>query len=260
MLTKRHDRPTRKSPRSHRTIACGPLAAILLSFMAAMPAAAQPASAPGNAPGNAPEHECDRLAQPPRQTMGRMPALAEGVGYGTLRGSAALAACTRAMAEHPGEARFIAFAARAANKAGDARETVRLYRLAVDQGNALAQNNLGVMYEAGEGALPRNDREAERLYRLAAEQDFPGGQANLGVLYATGHGGLPRNDREAVRLWMLAAEHEDAQAQNNLGRMYAEGRGGLPRDNREAARMWRMAADQGSTEARNNLRKLGASR
>lgn len=238
--------------RLRRAVACLRLPAVLLGILAATPAVAQPIEAP--------EHECDRLAQPSRQVMGKMHAFAEGVGYTSLRGAAARAACARAMAEQPSEARFVAYAARAADKAGDAREAVRLYRLAADQGNALAQNNLGVMYEGGQGMLPRNDREAERLYRLSADQGFPGGQANLGVLYATGRGGLPRNDREAVRFWMLAAEQEDPQAQNNLGRMYAEGRGGLPRDAREAARMWRMAADQGSAEAMGNLRKLGVGR
>ena len=203
------------------------------------------------------EQECDRLAQPPRQTMGKLPALTEGVAHATMRGDAARAACAKAMAEFPNEVRFMVYAARAADKTGDAREAVRLYRRAAELGHPLAQNNLGAMHEAGEGFLPRNDREAERLYRLAAEQDYPAGQANLGVLYAAGRGGLRRDDREAVRLWQLAAAQENSQAQNNLGTMYAEGRGGLPRDNREAARMWRMAADQGSTEARNNLRKMG---
>lgn len=221
----------------------------LLVGLIALPAASQPASAP--------EHECDRLAQPPRQSLGRLPAYAEGVGYATLRAAAARTACARAMAEAPAEMRFVAYAARAADKGGDTREAARLYRIAAEGGNALAQNNLGSMLEAGEGSLPRNLREAERLYRLAADQGFPAGQANLGTLYAAGRG-VARDDREAVRLFQLAAEQEDAQAQTGLGVMYAEGRGGLQRDTREAARMWRLAADQGSVEARNNLRKLGA--
>ncbi len=182
--------------------------------------------------------------------MGKLPALSEGIPYSSLRGNAAREACTRAMTEQPGEVRFVVYAARAADKAGEQREAVRLYRLAADKGNALAQNNLGAMYEAGEGPLPRNDREAARLYQLAADQGFPGAESNLGSLYASGHGGLKHDDREAVRLWMLAADTEDAQAQNNLGKMYAEGRGGLPRDNREAARMWRLAARPGQRRRR----------
>lgn len=227
----------------------GAILVALLVGLAALPGVAQPAGAP--------EHECDRLAQPPRQAMGRLPAFAEGVGYATLRAGAARTACAQAMTQAPAEMRFVAYAARAADKGGDPREAARLYRIAAEGGNALAQNNLGAMLEAGEGALPRNPREAARLYRLAADQGFPAGQANLGTLYAFGRGGLARDDREAVRLFQMAAEQEDAQAQTGLGVMYAEGRGGLPRDTREAARMWRLAADQGSVEARNNLRKLG---
>lgn len=215
------------------------------------------ASTSSAAAETAPVQDCDRLAQPPQRTMGRLPALADGVDYASLRWPAARAACARAMAEWPGEVRFVAYAARAADKGGDPRDAVRLYRAAAEEGNAFALNNLGAMHQNGEGGLPRNEREAERLYRLAAEQDYPAAQANLAILYASGRGGLPRNDREAVRFWQLAAEQNDAGAQNNLGKMYAEGRGGLPRDMGEAVRMWRLAAEQGNAEARNNLRKAG---
>ncbi len=232
-----------------------PLALTLAVLLAA--GAAPPTATGQTAPAPAAEHECDRLAQPPRQTMGRLPALAEGVGYTALRAAPARAACARAMSEAPGEARFVAYAARAAAKGGDAPEAARLYRLAAERGEALAQNNLGAMYATGEGRLPRDPREAERLYRKAADQGFPSGQANLGAFYATGQGGLARDDREAVRLWRLAAEQEDAGAQNNLAKMYAEGRGGLSRDMREAGRLWRLAAEQGNAEARGNLRKAG---
>ncbi len=222
------------------------LAALLGTFT--LPALAQ----------SPPEQECDRLAQPPKQAMGRLPAPAEGVSYDTLRGSAAQAACSRAMEEFPQEMRFVAYAARAADKTGNTREAARLYRIAAEGGNALAQSNLGAMLLAGQGALPRNPREAERLYRMASDQGFAPGKANLGSLYATGAPGVARNDREAVRLLQEAAEQEDSMGQTNLGTFYAEGRGGLPRDMKEAVRMWRLAADQGSTEAKNNLRKAGA--
>ena len=142
----------------------------VLAMAAALLAAAPVAAAEQPAP----EHECDRLAQPPRQTMGKLPVFAEGVGYATLRGPAARTACTRAMAENPDELRFVVYAARAADKAGDPREAVRLYRQAADRGNPLAQNNLGAMYEAGEGMLPRNDREAERLYPPLRRTELPG--------------------------------------------------------------------------------------
>jgi TPR repeat protein len=201
--------------------------------------------------------DCDRLAQPPRAAMGGLPALAEGVSFADLRWPGARAACAKAMADAPSEVRFVAFAARAADKGGDQKTAAQLYRAAADEGYPLAQTNLGVMYEDGQGGLARSDREAERLYRLAADQGFPAGQASLATFYVSGRGGLRRDDREAVRLWRLAADSGNAQAQNNLGKMYAEGRGGALRDLSEAARLWRLAADGGVAEARSNLRKVG---
>jgi TPR repeat protein len=76
------------------------------------------------------------------------------------------------------------------------REAARLYGLAADQGNALAQVGLGVFYENGRGGLPKDDREAARLYKLAADQGNALAQVGLGVFYENGRGGLPKDDRE----------------------------------------------------------------
>lgn len=203
-------------------------------------------------------NDCDTLAQPLRQTMGPLPVYADGVAYDDLRWPAARKACERARTEFPDEVRFVAYAARAADKAGDSREAVRLYRAAADEGNALAQSNLGSMYYNGTGGLRRDDQEAARLLHLAAEQGLPEGQANLGLLYATGRG-LARNDAEAVRLWQLSAAQESILGQTNLGKMHAEGRGSLPRDLNEAVRLWRLSAARGDAVARGNLRKAGRS-
>jgi len=51
-----------------------------------------------------------------------------------------------------------------------------------------------------------NDREAARFFKLASDQGNPVAQVNLGALYAQGRGSLPKDDREAARLYMLAAE------------------------------------------------------
>ena len=203
--------------------------------------------------------DCDRLAQPPRAAMGPLPAYADGVSFADLHWPAARAACERARTEYPDEVRFVAYAARAADKAGDIREAARLYRAAADEGDALAENNLGAYYERGEAGLGRDDREAARLYRLAADQGYPSAQSNLGALYAQGRGGIQKDDAEAVRLWKLASEGGDAPGQNNLATMYAEGRGGLRRDLDEAVRLWRLAAAGGNIQARGNLRKAGRS-
>jgi len=249
------------SSNSRRTAMLGalPLLAALLGAptLAVGTETSGSAGASKSATDQAAVHECDRLAQPTRAAMGNLPALVDGVGLADLRWPAARAACARAMEEAPSEVRFVAFAARAADKGGDARAAARLYRAAADEGYPLAQVNLGVMVESGEGGLRRDDAEAARLYSLAADQGFPAGQASLATFLMTGRGGLRRNEAEAARLWRLAADAGNAQAQNNLGKLYAEGRGGLRRDMNEAARLWRLAAEGGVAEARNNLRRAG---
>ena len=132
----------------------------------------------------------------------------------------------------------------------DAREAVRWYQRAADQGLATAQVNLGWMYDTGEG-VEKNDREAAQWYRRAADQGDAKAQFNLGVMYANGEG-VEKNDREAAQWYRRAADQGDADAQFNLGLMYDTGIG-VEKDAREAAQWYRRAADQGFTKAQFNL-------
>ena len=61
-------------------------------------------------------------------------------------------------------------------------------RALAEQGNAVAQNNLGYAYDNGFG-VPEDDAEAVRWYRLAAEQGDADAQNNLGFMYANGLAG-----------------------------------------------------------------------
>lgn len=47
-----------------------------------------------------------------------------------------------------------------------------------EDGNALAQYNLGAMYDHGAGGLTANNFEAVRFYRMAAEQNYPAAQSS----------------------------------------------------------------------------------
>ena len=60
-------------------------------------------------------------------------------------------------------------------------------RALAEQGDAEAQNNLGIMYDSGDG-VPEDDAEAVRLFRLAAEQGDGEAQYNLGLMYDDGEG------------------------------------------------------------------------
>jgi len=51
----------------------------------------------------------------------------------------------------------------------DYKEAVRLYRLSAEQGNALAQYNLGMVYKNGEG-VPQDDTLAHMWWNIAGSK------------------------------------------------------------------------------------------
>ena len=125
-------------------------------------------------------------------------------------------------------------------------------RKAANQGFAVAQYNLGVRYDDGEG-VPKDDAEAVKWYRKAAEQGDAGAQCNLGIMYQFGDG-VPKDDVEAVKWYRKAADQGYAQAQYNLGVMYGKGEG-VPKDDVEAYVWWNLAG-QTLDDARENRDKI----
>jgi TPR repeat protein len=140
--------------------------------------------------------------------------------------------------------------ATAAYRRGDYATAMRLFRQFAEQGNAVAQYNLGIIYAYGRG-IPQDFREAAKWYRLGAEQGIARAQYNLAVMYDRGLG-LVQDYREALKWYRLAAEQNNSMAQSNLGLMYFQGHG-VTQDYREAAKWFRLAAKQGNAEAQNNL-------
>ena len=136
---------------------------------------------------------------------------------------------------------------------GDYATALREYRLAAEQGDASAQNNLGVMYAMGRG-VAQDDALAAQWYRRAAEQGDARAQYNLGFMYADGRG-VARDYALAVKWYRLAADHGDAGAQNNLGFMYLNG-GGVPMDHVQAHMWFDLAAAQGYKIATVNLEQV----
>ena len=74
------------------------------------------------------------------------------------------------------------------------------------------------MYRRGQG-VPQDDKEALKWFRLAAEQGDAEAQNNLGVMYIEGQG-VPQDNKEAVKWLRLSAEQRDEQAQINLALMH----------------------------------------
>lgn len=121
------------------------------------------------------------------------------------------------------------------------------------QGSAVAQFEVGYLYEKGEG-FTRDYQQAATWYRKAADQGYQRAYANLGQLYEKGLG-VPKDDAQAIIWYRKGAAPGDAVAQLNLGIFYAEGRG-VVRDDQQAFIWYRRAAEQGLVEAQNNLGRM----
>ena len=101
------------------------------------------------------------------------------------------------------------------------------FRSAAEQGNAVAQYNLGEVYENGNG-VKRDYKEALRWYLLAAKQGHAEAQKNIGKMYSAGRGVI-QDYKQAVYWLKLAAKQGNDRAQYLIGLMYSLGNG-LPKD------------------------------
>lgn len=143
--------------------------------------------------------------------------------------------------------------ARAAYDAKNYYEAAKWSKIAAEQGNAVAQFDLGVMYGKGQG-VRQDYREAVNWYRKAAQQGNAKAQYNLGVMYEQGQG-VRQNYREAVNWFRRAAEQGLAPAQFSLGVMYDQGRG--VRKNKAVAKEWfGKACDNGEQKGCDQYRRL----
>ena len=98
---------------------------------------------------------------------------------------------------------------------GDYPTAFRLLRPIAEQGDARAQNDLGIMYETGFG-LTQDYLVAATWYRKAADQGNPGGQYNVGALYERGNG-VPHDYVQALKWYSLAASRMGTTQQETAG-------------------------------------------
>jgi uncharacterized protein len=111
------------------------------------------------------------------------------------------------------------------------------------------------MYDQGQG-VAQNDAEAMKWYRLAADQGLAVAQFGLAAHYASGEG-VPQNDAEVMKWLRLAADQGYDSAQFILGTKYAEGQG-VPKDDVQAHMWFNLSAaqgDQGAVEYRDVVTK-----
>lgn len=129
---------------------------------------------------------------------------------------------------------------------GDAQAELRQF---AEKGYSLAQYSIGRIY------IFRNEpAEAFRWYKLAAEQGFALAQINIGGLCETGRG-VRQNYSEAMKWYKLAATQGNALAQVSIGYMYQEGKS--VKQNKRIAKEWfGKACDNGEQFGCDAYRKL----
>ena len=94
---------------------------------------------------------------------------------------------------------------------------MRWWRKAAEQGNASAQEELGVAYFWGNG-IGQDHSEAAKWFRKAAEQGAIFAQLSLASLYERGEG-VPQ-DFALAHVWLnLAAGQGQPAAKTELGRL-----------------------------------------
>lgn len=91
---------------------------------------------------------------------------------------------------------------------GDYTTSMQLFRPLAEQGNTIAQYNVGVMYENGKG-VPQDYTEALKWYRLSAARGGAGAKYNLGGMYANGKG--VERDYIIAHMWFNLAAAQGVQ-------------------------------------------------
>ena len=156
----------------------------------------------------------------------------------------------KAWDHNPTRGTITRYLARTYNKTENYEEAIKWYRLAAEQGYALAQTNIGLMYEVGEG-VNQNYEEAIKWYHLAAEQGFSGAQSKLGLMYESGKG-VMQNYEKAVQLYRQSAEQGNLLGQKYLGVMHVLGQG--VKKDYNIAYMWFFLS--GSKGNKNSLKSM----
>lgn len=113
----------------------------------------------------------------------------------------------------------------AAYNRGDYATALKLWRPLAEQGNAVFQGAIGMMYMSGNGVI-QDYKEAMKWFRLSADQGHAPAQGIVGMMYERGLG-VVQDYKEAMKWYRLSAKQGHAPALSPLGGMYADGRGVL---------------------------------
>ena len=113
-----------------------------------------------------------------------------------------------------------------------------------NEGNAIAQNNLGFNYLYGQNGFDQDTDKAIKYLNLAAEQEQVNAMTTVGWFYFTGEFGAPKNNEQAIYWNQRASDLGCATASYNMGFFYYSGFVGLEQDLIMAKKYWLLSASQ----------------
>ncbi len=189
--------------------------------------------------------ECDRLAAAPGTPVTRGLGI-DGVAFAKIDATAAIGACTSAVAEHPEVARLHLAHGRALDAALRNGEALTAYEKAAGLGDGTAMNNIGVLYNLGD--LGKADEaQAVSWFRKSAGSGDVTGMYNLAINLWTGRG-TAADPAEAFTWMRRSAEAGNGPAMTQLGAMY-EGAVGTQKDEKLALTWYQKAAAENEYRA-----------
>ncbi|MFX6694510.1 tetratricopeptide repeat protein, partial [Acinetobacter baumannii] len=125
------------------------------------------------------------------------------------------------------------------------------YEKDAENGDPVAQYNIGVIYQQGLNGNKVNLDKAVYWFEKAAEQGEEEAKANLGIIYYT-EGTKYTNIPKALDTFSELSKKDNRVAINFLGRMYKDGVG-VEQDSNNAFNLFNRAAFLGDLSAQFNL-------
>jgi uncharacterized protein len=132
-------------------------------------------------------------------------------------------------------------------RAGQHKPAFRAFFACAIAGDAPSQYSAAMMMRSGESNDDRhpNPHGARVFLEQSAWQRYPQAIYTLGMEYDVGSAAFPRDPGAATELFREAALMGHVEAQVDLGTQYFLGRGGVPQDDAAAALWYEQAADAG---------------
>jgi uncharacterized protein len=137
-----------------------------------------------------------------------------------------------------------------AYKDGAYTSAFQSWKSLAENGNAKAQNNLGILYRKGLG-VEKDSAEAFKWYKKAANQNFAKAQFNLGLMYKQGNG-IDQDVKKALKWYRKSAINGYARAQYALGLRYEKGNG-VRRNLVNSLKWLNLALNRASGKFRKNV-------